>query len=233
MSKWVDLTLPICHGMPTFPAPWHSPVEVNILGSHVKEGRSTRELRLGTHTGTHIDAPLHFLEGGRSIDQVGIGATVGAAVLLDVGVKRRLEAITAAEMEERGDQVSKGGIVLLRTGWSRFWGQPEYYQEHPYLTEEAVNWLVAQRIRALGLDLPDVEDPQGGSVQGVPGPRHVQLLGKGIVIIENLTNLSELDVGTLFLIAVPLRIVGGDAAPARVVAIQGRLIDWEGEHNEV
>lgn len=225
MSRILDLTLPISHGMATFPAHWHSPVEVKILGRHDREGRSTRELRLGTHTGTHIDAPLHFIKGGRSIDQVPIQATVGRAVLLDVTFKQPGEAITEAELNERGHQVARGGIVLLRTGWSRYWGQPQYYREHPYLTEGSASWLLERGIRALGLDLPDVEDPRGGAAHGVPGPRHLQLLHGGIILIENLTNVSGLEEGTLFLIALPLLVMGGDAAPARVIAIQDRLIE--------
>lgn len=225
MSKVVDLTLPIYHGMTTFPSPWHPPIEVKVLARHDREGRNTRELRLGTHTGTHIDAPLHLLQGEKSIDQVPVEATVGRAVLLNLGLKQPLEAITKAELVERGDRVSRGGIVVLRTDWSRFWERPEYYVEHPYLTEEAGDWLVERGIRALGFDLPCVEHPETPSVQGVPLPRHLQLLGQGIILIENLTNLNELEEGTFFLIALPLCILGGDGAPARVIAIQDPLIE--------
>lgn len=225
VSELVDLTLPIHDGMPWFPAPWHPPVEVKVLGTHAQEGRATRELRLGTHTGTHIDAPLHFIEGGESIDRVAIEATVGRAILLDLGLKQPLEPITGSELDKRGDRVSRDSIVVLRTGWARLWGQPEFYREHPYLAEDAAAWLLERGVRALGLDLPGLEDPQVGSVEGVPGPRHVQLMGQRVIVIENLANLSELQEGPLFLIALPLCIVGGDGAPARVIAIQDALIE--------
>jgi len=221
LTKIIDLTLDIYDGMLTFPAHWHPRVEITILGRHRLEGRATRKLVLGTHTGTHVDAPLHFIKDGQSIDEVPLGTIVGEAAVIDLTDKGApLTAITARDLEARGGAVQKGDIVILRTDWWKRWETRAFYFEHPYLMEDACRWLLEHQARAVAMDIPDMENPTEELPPGTPGPLHVLLMNEGVVLIENLTNLDRLTGERVFFIALPLKIRGSDASPARVIAIE-------------
>ena len=220
LTRMIDLTLDIYDGMPTFPTHWHPRVEVTILGRHRVEGRATRKLVLGTHTGTHMDAPLHFIEGGQSIDEIPLETIVGEAAVVDLTDKGALATITAQDLEARGSAVQKGGIVILRTDWWKRWETRAFYFEHPHLTRDACQWLLDHQVQTVATDIPDIENPAEELPPGTPGPLHVLLMSEGVILVENLTNLDRLTREHVFLIALPLKIRGSEGSPARVIALE-------------
>ena len=144
--KITDLSLTIEEGMMTFPTHWHPVVEITILGRHGVEGRETRKLVLGTHVGTHADAPLHFIPKAKGIDQVPLDVLVGAARVLNFTPCRPLQQIDVADLMEKiggkgnrkaEDEVQVPPRLILRTDWSDYFGQMSFYTQYPFLTENA------------------------------------------------------------------------------------------------
>jgi kynurenine formamidase len=212
----VDLTLPLHDGMPTYPLPWHPNFEVVQLARHGIERRETRRLTMGTHTGTHCDAPRHFVEGGRTIEELPLDVLVGPAVVLDLTDAE--PGPLAPDVFERllGDR--RPERLLLRFDWSDRWGTFAYFEGHPHLSEEAAQLLVDRGVRLLGIDTPTPDDPLTGRDGRPDSPVHHILLGAGVVLVEYLTNLKELPSDEIELVVLPLKLVGGDGAPVRCVA---------------
>ena len=220
-SRLVDLSHPLHEGMLTFPGLNHPRTEVTQLARHGVEGRATRRLVLGTHTGTHLDAPLHFIEGGGTIDQVPLSTLVGPAVVADLGPAGPLEEISLARLQAAVGGTLRHPRVLLRFGWSQRFGRMDFYTESPFLAREACTWLVEQGAVLVGMDVPSPDDPRLGYGSGEDSPNHHILLGAGVILLEYLNNLEQLSAPEVFLAALPLRVRGADGAPARVIAIEG------------
>ena len=215
----VDLTLTIEEGMTTFPVHWHPFVEITMLGRHGMENRETRKLVLGTHTGTHIDAPRHFVRDGETIENIPLDPMVGPAAVLDfhdapdhheVDLKQLQAAIGDRPLER----------LLLRFDWDRHLRTNAYYSNHPFLSEEACEWLVARGCRMIAMDTPMPDNPVNGRGTPKDSPNHVILLGAGVLIVEYLCNLRSLTQEVVELVVAPLKIHEGDGAPARVFAIE-------------
>ncbi len=216
----IDLTLPIHDGMSTYPAPYHPRVRVRQLGFIDQVGRESRELTLGTHSGTHVDAASHFIPGGRTIDQVDLADLVGSARLIVFPERSPGSGIGAGELR---DQLGPGRFhrVVMRTDWSRNWGSDRYYLDYPYLTADACSLLLEIGVRLFASDTPSVDDPrQSGPSCSPDSPNHKVLLKSGVSLVEYLTGLDSLRTRQFTLVAAPLRIQAGDGAPARVFALE-------------
>lgn len=220
MRRVIDLSLPIHSGMKVYPSSWHPEVQVQQLGRHGVERRETRRLVLGTHTGTHVDAALHFIPEGESIDRVPLERFLGVARVLNLSPCRPLQVIDEGDLE-RGLGAEPGQRVVLRTDWSRHWEEPDYYTQHPYLSKEAARWLVQKGVRLLALDVPSPDRPcVGQPSDGEDSPNHKILLGNGISLVEYLCNLDQIRKEKVELVVLPLRLMGCDGSPARCVAIE-------------
>lgn len=215
----IDLTYPIHEGMTTYPRYWHPKVEITQLGQHDIEGRETHRIVLGTHTGTHCDAPRHFIEGGQTIDLVPLDIFIGPAVVLDFSKKRPLQEIAVSDFEEHlGNNIPER--LILRFDWSDYWDKSEYYKNHPFISIDAAQWLVGKGIRLLAMDTPTPDRPSKVKDTAKDSPVHKILLVKGIILVEYLCNLKELKQREIELIILPLKIVDGDGSPARCIAIE-------------
>jgi arylformamidase len=160
---------------------------------------------MGTHTGTHIDAPLHMLEAGKSLDQFPIDKFIGRGRYIRLGDGFDVEALKQAKIQA-------GDIILFHTGMSDFYGEPAYYESYPVLSEEVARYLVESEVKMIGLDT--------GSADNVEAfPIHKILLGGEVLIIENLTNLSSLANIEFTVYALPIKFEL-DGAPARVIAME-------------
>lgn len=215
----VDLTHPLHEGMPTYPLPWHPKVEVVQLARFGIEGRETRRVTFGTHTGTHCDAPRHFLEGGPTIESLSLEMLVGPAVVLDLTGVASEHALEPAELEDAlaGRTPER---LLLRFDWSERWGTMEFFRGHPYLSTAGAEFLVERGVRLLGLDSPTPDHPETGRDGRPDSPNHTILLGAGVILVEYLCNLKALDDSSeVELVVLPLRLVGGDGCPVRAIAI--------------
>lgn len=211
----VDLSLPLEDGMITYPTRAHTPFAASVLGRHAVEGRETRKVTLGSHCGTHIDAASHFVPNGETVDQIPLDKLVGPAWLVDVGT---LAPGTIIETETILSQLPDGLIqrLLIRTDWSSFWNTAQYYINWPTLAPELVEALIDRGVKVLGIDFPS-PDP-AISPSGVDCPAHQRFLNSGVTLVEYLNNLDKLRPGSIFLIAMPLRLKGFDGSPARVAA---------------
>jgi arylformamidase len=213
----VDLSYPIHEGMTTFPVHWHPTVEISQLGRHGIEGRESRKILLGTHTGTHIDAPRHFIPGGPTIDQLPLDLFVGPATMIDFSFARPLQEMQISDFENQLGKAAPDRLVL-RFDWSDRWDSADYYKSHPFVSEAAARWLVQRRIRLLAMDTPQADSPMNGRGAPLDSPVHKILLGAGVIKLEYLTNLRRIRRREFELIALPLSIRDGDGSPVRCVA---------------
>ncbi|MBW4651601.1 MAG: cyclase family protein [Kaiparowitsia implicata GSE-PSE-MK54-09C] len=214
----VDLTMTLQEGIMTFPVHWHPVVEITQLGRFHVEGRETRKIVLGTHTGTHVDAPRHFVRGGTTIEHTDLDLYYGPARLLDFTDLPEKTEITKGMLIERiGTNFPQR--LVFRYDWDRKLDSLAYYSDHPFLSEEACEWIVANGICLVGFDAPMPDNPLNGRGAKKDSPNHTILLGAGVAILEYLVNLSQIPVADFVLSALPLKIAEGDGAPVRAVAI--------------
>ena len=160
----IDLTLPIYEGMQTFPSRNHPRIKVSALGRLSRDGRNTTKITIGSHAGTHIDAPAHFLARGKTIDGLSMKDLVGEARVIDLTSIRSGQPILKEHLSDlEGDSGARR--VLLRTGWSKKWGTSRYYTDYPYLSPEACRYIVSKKVKLLGLDTPS---PDGAGTSQEP-----------------------------------------------------------------
>lgn len=178
------------------------------------EGDIMSLVYMWSHVGTHVEAPLHFLTDGGDTASLPLEKLMGPAIVLDFRHKAVNEAISLAEIQAAGD-IQVGERVLTMTGRHTQYRTPQSH-DRPYITEEAVRWLVEDRkINCLGTD------SSGFEVRGVSHhPDHRLLNNAGIPVLECLNNLVELRQQRVFLIALPWPVIGLDACPVRAIAIE-------------
>jgi arylformamidase len=215
----IDLSLPIEEGMMTFPTHWHPVVEITVLGRHGIEGRETRKVVLGTHIGTHADAPRHFIPNGGTIDEVPLDVLIGPASVADFAGCRPLQEIGITDLKEKLGKKPPARLIL-RTGWSRYFGDMKFYNEYPFLSEKAAQWLVDQDVQLIAMDTPSPDNPAHSRGAAKDSPNHKVLLGAGVVLVEYLTNLEALSASEVELVVMPLKLKGCDGSPVRCVAIE-------------
>lgn len=199
-----DITLPISGALPTWPG--DSPVEVQRTSPPGEPAVS--RIGLSSHVGTHVDAPAHFVPGGRTIDQMPLAVLVGLAWVVELGSVDSVTADTLAAADIPAE-ISRLLIRTANSAGDRSVFDPAFVA----LTPDAADWLLARDIRLVGIDGPSVEPYVS------PGnPVHNALLGAGVVIVENLA-LTGICPGAYQLVCLPLPIAGGDGAPARAILI--------------
>jgi kynurenine formamidase len=214
----IDLTAELRHGMTRHPAPHLPPVEVVPVATHDKTKRMVQRVTFGTHVSTHIDAPLHAIEGGASIDEIPLDTFCGRALKIRFDGVSREKPIDVSHLEPHAAALEEHTRVIFETGWARkCWGEPGYHTEGPFLTRAAAQRMSEFGIRLLGMDFPNVDDSRE-TKPGIPAPNHNILLRTGMVLLENVQNLDQVEVSEFRLTALPLRLIGGDGCPCRVIA---------------
>lgn len=203
-KKIIDISLLLTEGMITYP---DNPPLVIKDASGPTSSRSI--LTIGTHTGTHIDAPWHVFKDGKGISRIPLARYVGACRVLDL--TKAKEAITIGDLEKF--HIKKGERILVKTRNSKR-GFKTFYDDYVYLDGDAADYLVKKGITLFGIDSLSVKK-RGGSDHRP----HLSLLKKGIVIFEGL-DLSKASAGTYTFIGLPLKLGDVDGAPARVILIQ-------------
>ena len=211
----VDLTQPIKAGMPVYPG--DPGPELRPWAQRSIHGYDAELLHLGTHTGTHLDAPSHFLPEGLTVAGLSLERCLLPGALLDLrgaGSQIGRAALFAAEAKA-ARPIAGGGAVLLWTGWSAKWNTEEYLGGYPGLTDDGASWLVERRAGLVGIDTQNIDSPSAGEF-----PAHRILLGGGVLIVENLARLESLQSIAQFTFqALPLPIVGASGSPVRAVAV--------------
>ncbi len=181
-------------------------------------GVSVASLHLGTHSGTHIDAPLHVGEDRPSLDQVPLDQLIGRPCVVDLRSHGGRDAIGPVQLQAALGTAETGDILLLHTGWSRHWDTPRYL-DHPYLSAAGATAIVDAGIRCVGVDALSVDvtpdDPRAAQLDA-----HLAILGSGAVIIENLQGLDRIaSLRDPLFLGLPLPLAGADGSPARAVAV--------------
>ena len=227
-SKIIDLSYPLGSSLQIYPG--DPPFVCRPMRTVATDGYSVCSLSLGSHTGTHLDAPAHFISGGATISDLPLDRLVGPALVLRFPALQAREQITwerhIAHYSELLAEHSgrSSGIVLLHTGWARHWGTPAYF-DSPFLAGEAAKRLVELGVRVVGIDTmsPDEVPAPGGPEETAGGYAvHETLLGAGVVIVENLRNLDKVESGMIVSL-VPLHLEGCDGAPVRAYAVAETL----------
>ena len=213
--EMIDLTRVIYDGMPKIPV--LPDVHVRKFFS-LEKGHplNVTELSLPCHAGTHVDAPIHIVPGGKSIDDIPLDSFVGPGAVIPVK-KRGGEEVTAQDLEISGVSVNRGDILMLFTGWDEKFESPDY-NHHPYLSVDAAEWMVKKGVKLFGVDCITVDLPTPMRQKGFDFPVHRTLLGNGVLIAENVTNLGSIVGKKTRILALPLRVKGSDAGHARIVA---------------
>jgi arylformamidase len=205
MARFIDVSVPLKTGMPAFPG--NPEFELHAV-KRIADGGSSNVSRLvlGTHTGTHVDAPRHFFDNGATVEALALELLIGRARVVEL-VKRG--GITRDDLAAAG--LREDLRVLLKTPNSAFWNDQAFHQDFTYLDESAASYLVEQGVKVIGIDYLSVEQFKK------PGaPAHRTLLSSNAIIIEGL-NLSDAAPGMYEMYCLPLPVTGGDGAPARVV----------------
>jgi kynurenine formamidase len=216
--KLIDLSHPFDPAL--FP-PKHgafAPLQIRPVRTIAEDGVNTRLIAFDNHIGTHIDAPLHLVAGGKSIGELPLESFYGTAVVLDIP-KGPNGGVSAADLESATPRIETGDIVVIASGWSHKLTDSDYASHHPYLTNEGAAWLVAKRIRMVGMDVQSVDLPHSLREKGFSYTSLRTLLKHGIPALMNLTNLAPLVGRRVTLLALPINFVEAEGAPARVVAL--------------
>lgn len=206
-----DVTVPLRTGIPTYAGTEPGPkLEFH---SRIDRGDSSNvsALSLGSHTGTHVDAPDHFLDNGVTVEQMPVGHMIGPALVVEFTSETH---ISAADLEAAS--IPEGTTRLLaKTSNGRFWDDDEFHPEFIGFAEDAGEWLAARNYVCVGIDYLSIEQ-----FRSPTHAVHHALLSKNTVLIEGL-DLRAVDPGEYFLVCAPIPVVGADGAPARVYLLEG------------
>ncbi|WP_173916402.1 cyclase family protein [Halobacillus sp. Marseille-Q1614] len=203
--KMIDITAPVYEGMPVYKnKPEKQPNFNSQTNGHVTESR----LEIDAHTGTHIDAPLHMVNDGDTFESISLESLVGDAKVFDLTEVE--DGITKQDLE--GLDIEENDFVLFKTKNSF---EDEFNFEFIYVKEDAANYLVEKKIRGVGIDSLGIERSQPEH------PTHKALFGAGIIVIEGL-RLKEVEPKSYHMVAAPMKLLGTDAAPARVLLFENK-----------
>jgi len=204
-SVFIDISVPVSETMITWPS---DPEPQFQWDNTMAQGASSNTSRfsMGSHNGTHVDAPLHFVEGAAPIDEVALDILIGPARVLDMTGK---DVITAEDLKNA--PLDAAERILFKTDASAFWADDYFHETFPHLDDEAARQLVEMNVKLIGVDYLSVEQYRGRGRQ-----THKILLGGGIVLVESV-NLSGVEPGGYELICLPIRMKGMEAAPARAL----------------
>jgi kynurenine formamidase len=204
MAKLIDLSWEIYQGMPVYPG--DIAVELENDKRIESDGYENHNLKMGMHTGTHLDLPTHMIKSDNYVSEIELDNLSGKAKLIYAAGEEVL-----AYKEEYDSLIEKDDIVLIYTGFAEKYGSREYYEEHPVLSRELAQFLIAKGIKMLGFDMP--------SPDRFPYQIHKLLFENDIYILENLRNLDKLlGFKSFELLVFPLKI-RAEAAPVRAAAL--------------
>ena len=205
-KSWIDISVPIREAMVRWPS--DPPVSIKRV-TDIEQGDTSNlsVISMGAHSGTHVDAPIHFVKEGKGVDNIPLDTVIGRARVIEI---RDPESIKPEELVQY--RIRRNERILFKTeNSSHVWQKDEFVEDFVFISDAAADFLVDRGVRLVGVDYLSVGSfKHGGSYV------HKTLLSGGIWIIEGL-NLSNVTPGKYDLICLPLRIVAGDGAPARAI----------------
>jgi arylformamidase len=214
----IDLTHELANGMPVYPGDPVPSFKRTKTVAH--DGVNLSDLNLGSHTGTHFDAPRHFFEDGVPVDKIPVKDFISDALVLDLSFKRMGDGISSEDLRKAisstGSELKAGDSVILYTGCSDLWGKdPAVNSNFTYLSGEGAKYLVSKKVKAVGIDFLSIEQFHSKTHE-----THKELLGNGVYIVESLNRELKKILGkrVLFMFF-PLKFENGDGAPCRALAV--------------
>ena len=211
--KIIDLTLTVSDKIPTFPG---SPQPNLIPWENIKEdGYNLELLFLSSHTGTHMDAPYHFLEKGAKIHEISLKKLVSEAALIQ-SRKGSGESITKTDIqkfEKKSGKIDGFSSVIFQTGWQRNLQKKYYFTKNPGLSASAAKYLASKKINLVGIDSPSIDLGKDSKFSV-----HQIFAKKGILIVENLANLDKIKSSKFHLVVLPLKLRNAAGSPVRAIA---------------
>ena len=212
--KVIDLTLTISEQIPTFPG---SP-QPNFLNWETleKDGYNLELLFLSSHTGTHIDAPYHFLKDGQKIHQIVTRRLVTEAILIKIrkGANQSITKDDIQKFERKFGKIDDGSTVIFHTGWQKNLKKESYFLRNPGLAVSAAKYLASKKINLVGIDSPSIDLGKDSKFSV-----HHILAKSGILIVENLANLEKINSEMFHLIVAPLKLKNATGSPVRAMAL--------------
>jgi arylformamidase len=203
--KLIDVSVPLDENLPNYPN--NTPFSLEPI-KRIARGDSSNvsTLHMSAHAGTHVDAPRHFFDAGIGTEALPLEMLIGRSRVVELITRKGITADDLALVD-----LSEDVRVLIKTHNSRLWGSAEFHPDYSGVSESGAKYLVERGIKLVGVDYLSVEEFRK------PGaPAHHVLLGAGVIVIEGL-NLGDVDPGIYEMYCLPLRVVGSDGAPARVV----------------
>jgi len=208
-GDWIDVSAPIDPKIaPVYPG--NAPVKLDFVLHYEKGDKlALSSYSLGAHTGTHVDAPLHFIKGGTPVDLVPLEHFVGPARVIDCSPEAKV--IDAAELNKHDWKGARRILFRTRNSRNHWMTDPAFHEDFTYLAADAAKLLAAGGVELVGIDYLSIEKFRSSDPQ-----THLTLLGKGIPVVEGLL-LADVTPGDYDLIVLPLRVSGHEAAPARAI----------------
>ena len=204
----IDLSYQLNNNIPIYPG--DPKVEIEITSTKETVGFQVSRIQLGTHSGTHIDLPGHFIKGGLTADKFNLDAFIGDAVVVNLPYSTNPN-ITVEDLAHLSKLKNK--ILIINSGWSAKINSEDFFTSHPQITLDATQYLIQSGIKLIACDMPSVEQSE------TDFPVHKKFLEAGIPIVQMLCNLDKLGNSKIQFIALPLKIEKGDGSPVRAVGI--------------
>ena len=212
--KFIDLTLPVSEKIPTFPG---SPQPIFIQWENIKDdGYNLELLFLSSHTGTHLDAPYHFLEKGKKIHEISLKRLIINAILIKIR-KRRDQAITKTDIqkfEKKHGKIPNESTIVFWTGWQKMIKNDSYFVNNPGLSVTAAKYLISKKTNLVGIDSPSID--LGKEKRFLI---HHLFAKHDVLIVENLANLDKIKSWKFQLAVLPMKLENATGAPVRAVGI--------------
>lgn len=218
MKKFIDLTMTIHDNLLTYKAPWHPKVKIEKLATFRERKRETSKITIGTHSGTHIDSPRHFIAKGKTIEKIHIEQLCGKAIILNFSKAPFKKKICIKDLKKKIGSSKLEKKLIIRYDWEIRSTRKNYFTHHPYLSKAACEWLVKKKIDLLGFDCPQPDNPLNSFGSKNDAENHKILLKNNIIIVEYLINLRKIKRKKFQLFVCPLKIKNGDGAPSRCFA---------------
>ncbi|MBU3069503.1 cyclase family protein [Aestuariicella sp. G3-2] len=211
-QKFVDLSLPLNSTTPIYPG--DPEPNFSVATTLENDGYNLFNVNIGSQSGSHVDAPYHFNNEGRTVDDVPLSQCFGTGLVIDVTHKQSNEAIEISDIEPYASKISEVEIVLFRTDWDKHIGKDIFF-EHPYLSADGAQYLIDMGIKTAAIDTINL-DKTGGT----EFPVHTLFAAEKGLIAENLCNFKAIDFENPIISVLPLNLTGCDGSPVRAVAIQ-------------
>ncbi|MEW8993739.1 cyclase family protein [Clostridium sp.] len=210
--KIIDLTHIIDENMPVFPGT--KPPILNRKYTIEEHGFREAEITMFSHTGTHIDAPAHMLMNGATLDELPVEKFIGKAMVINLGSLSN-KTIELKDIVSYKEKIKAVDFVIIRSDWDKYWGSEDYYKDFPALSDEAAKWISEFNLKGIGIDAISIDSMASKNFNV-----HNILLNRGMIIIENLTNLSAIEKKFFILSVLPLKSKLADGSPVRAIAIE-------------